>query len=205
MSTYFPKSLKNKAKSTFLFSQNPIFPPSRRPSRWLFDSLKTHPTLDRGYPVFDVIFDTLNQKASGLRKYKPKPVSLQVKRDYDLTNHHEMNHRFRFELNGVFNEKKFESELQSHCNQLFLVGWIKCRRKFAIGHLQGNVIATTQMKRWMEICGTKHAKFSRVHFYDENYSIPKLDYNDLTLVKDYRKPLKKMQHERIIRLSKSII
>ncbi|BAM39904.1 uncharacterized protein TOT_020000176 [Theileria orientalis strain Shintoku] len=188
MSTYFPKSLKNKAKSTFLFSQNPIFPPSRRPSRWLFESLKTHPTLDRGYPVFDVIFDTLNQKASGLRKYKPKPVSLQVKRDYDLSNHHEMNHRFRFELNG-----------------LFLVGWIKCRRKFAIGHLQGNVIATTQMKRWMEICGTSNAKFSRVYFYDENYAIPKLDYNDLTLVKDYRKPLKKMQHERSNRLSRSII
>ncbi|XP_952529.1 uncharacterized protein TA11800 [Theileria annulata] len=200
MSTYFPKSLKNKAKSTFLLSRNSIFPPSRRPEKWLYDSLKTHPTLNRGYPVFDTIFDTLNQKASGLRRYRPKEEKIPVKKDYDLTNQHEMNHRFRFELNGVFNEKKFETELQSYCNQLFLVGWIKCRKKFAIGH--GNVIATTQMKRWMEIHGSDNAKFSRVFFHDENYSIPKLDYSHLTVVKDYRKPLKKLQHERNIALNR---
>ncbi|KAK2195402.1 Acylphosphatase-like domain [Babesia duncani] len=195
MSTYFPKSLKNKAKSTVLFSRPSFFKSNLRPQKWLYDNFNVSPTLKRGYPVFDVVFDTLNQKASGLRRYKAKVEQPPVKTDYDVTNCHEMNHRFRFKILGKFNESVFESELASHCNQLFLVGWIKCTRTFAIGHLQGNVIATSYMKRWMEICGTRNAKFSMVSFSDENYAIPKLDYNEITLVKDYRKPQKKAQHE----------
>eukprot|EP00375_Theileria_parva_P002080 XP_764757.1 hypothetical protein [Theileria parva strain Muguga] len=45
----------------------------------------------------------------------------------------------------------------------------------------------------MDINGSDNAKFNRVFFHDENYAIPKLDY---------RKPLKKMQHERNLALKK---
>ncbi|ORM40901.1 uncharacterized protein BXIN_1779 [Babesia sp. Xinjiang] len=198
MSTYFPKSLKNKAKSTLPLVRQNLLQPLLRPQKSLYDTANVHPVLHRGYPVFDTIFDTLNDKASGLRKYKRREERATVRTDYDASNMHEMNHRFRFKLSGTFNAKSFESELESHCNQLFLVGWIKCRRSFAIGHLQGNVIATSYMKRWMEICGAKNAHFASAIFFDENYAIPKLDYTELTVVRDYRKPQKKAQHQRAI-------
>ncbi|KAK1937595.1 hypothetical protein X943_003207 [Babesia divergens] len=196
MSTYFPKSLKNKAKSSFPVFKVTPFQSRLRPAKSLYDTANVHPVLHRGYPVFDTIFDTLNDKASGLRKYKKREEVTVVKTDYDASNMHEMNHRFRFKLDGTFNRKSFESELESYCNQLFLVGWIKCRRSFAIGHLQGNVIATSYMKRWMEICGSKNASCRNYVFFDENYAIPKLDYTELTVVRDYRKPQKKAQHQR---------
>ncbi|GBE60852.1 hypothetical protein, conserved [Babesia ovata] len=210
MSTYFPKSLKNKAKSTLPVVKQSLLLPRLRPAKSLYDTANVHPVLSRGYPVFDTIFDTLNDKASGLRKYKPKQERPVVRTDYNADNMHEMNHRFRFKLAGTFNgevgmaviyrsaAKSFESELESHCNQLFLVGWIKCRRYFAIGHLQGNVIATSYMKRWMQISGAKSAHFNSAVFFDENYAIPKLDYQELTVVRDYRKPQKKAQHQRAV-------
>ncbi|EDO06690.2 hypothetical protein BBOV_II007400 [Babesia bovis T2Bo] len=198
MSTYFPKSLKNKAKSTYPVVKQSVLLAIRRPQKSLYDTANVHPVLHRGYPVFDTIFDTLNDKASGLRKYKRREEKPVVRTDYTPNDMHEMNHRFRFKLSGTFNAKSFESELESHCNQLFLVGWIKCRRTFAIGHLQGNVIATSYMKRWMEICGTKNGHFTSVMFFDENYAIPKLDYTEITVVRDYRKPQKKAQHQRVI-------
>eukprot|EP00371_Babesia_bovis_P001611 XP_001610258.1 hypothetical protein [Babesia bovis T2Bo] len=212
MSTYFPKSLKNKAKSTYPVVKQSVLLAIRRPQKSLYDTANVHPVLHRGYPVFDTIFDTLNDKASGLRKYKRREEKPVVRTDYTPNDMHEMNHRFRFKLSGTFNAKSFESELESHCNQLFLVGWIKCRRTFAIGHvspcehsnihsqLQGNVIATSYMKRWMEICGTKNGHFTSVMFFDENYAIPKLDYTEITVVRDYRKPQKKAQHQRVVRL-----
>ncbi|GFE55016.1 hypothetical protein BaOVIS_024200 [Babesia ovis] len=204
MSTYFPKSLKNKAKSTLPVVRKSLLQPLLRPQKSLYDTANVHPVLQRGYPVFDTIFDTLNDKASGLRKYKQREEIPQVRTDYTPSDMHEMNHRFRFKLSGTFNAKSFESELESYCNQLFLVGWIKCRRSFAIGHLQGNVIATSYMKRWMEICGAKNAHFANATFFDENYAIPKLDYTELTVVRDYRKPQKKAQHQRVIEERRAI-
>ncbi|GIX63778.1 uncharacterized protein BcabD6B2_32130 [Babesia caballi] len=210
MSTYFPKSLKNKAKSTLQLIRPTPFLPRLRPAKSLYDTANVHPVLHRGYPVFDTIFDTLNDKASGLRKYKRREEPVSLRTDYNAGNMHEMNHRFRFKLAGTFNGKRrvlsfnfvaaktFESELESHCNHLFLVGWIKCRGSFAVGHLQGNVISTSYMKRWMEISGAKNAHFRSVVFFDENYAIPKLDYAELTVVRDYRKPQKKAQHDRAI-------
>ncbi|CDR93962.1 hypothetical protein, conserved [Babesia bigemina] len=231
MSTYFPKSLKNKAKSTLPVVRQSLLLPRLRPAKSLYDTANVHPVLSRGYPVFDTIFDTLNDKASGLRKYKPKEERPVVRTDYNAENMHEMNHRFRFKLAGTFNgevpsppppphvsaAKSFESELESYCNQLFLVGWIKCRRYFAIGHvgaapvlrpipqLQGNVIATSYMKRWMQISGAKSAHFNSAVFFDENYAIPKLDYQELTVVRDYRKPQKKAQHQRAVSAPTSVV
>ncbi|AFZ79062.1 hypothetical protein BEWA_019070 [Theileria equi strain WA] len=200
MSTYFPKSVKNRAKAIVQYTKSPLFYSRWRPSSSLFNFTKNRPTLSRGCPVFHTVFDTLNRKATGLRRYRVKTVPQEPKTDYTPENCHNMNHRFRFELNGVFNDKCFESELQSHCNQLSLVGWIKCRQNFAIGHVSfRNVIATSQMKRWMEICGTRHANITRVTFSEENYSITQLDYSDLTVVKDYRRPQKKLQHDQAVK------
>lgn len=103
MLTYFPKSLKNKAKSSFPVFKVTPFQSRLRPAKSLYDTANVHPVLHRGYPVFDTIFDTLNDKASGLRKYKKREEVAVVKTDYDASNMHEMNHRFRFKLDGTFN------------------------------------------------------------------------------------------------------
>ncbi|SBT39229.1 conserved Plasmodium protein, unknown function [Plasmodium ovale wallikeri] len=116
---------------------------------------KWEPTLRKGHPEFAKQFDILNRQVTGFRKYKPPPAKREeLKRNYDITNFHEVKSKFRFEINGFFQVilanvlwnflfhpfvdggNVFCDELYTTAKRMFLVGWIKCRRRFAIGHVR---------------------------------------------------------------------
>ncbi|CDI82940.1 hypothetical protein, conserved [Eimeria acervulina] len=86
----------------------------------------------------------------------------------------------------------FRDKMLRVSRDLFLVGWIKCRSKFAIGHVQGDVYALSYFRRWME----RHAEeeIKCCSFTEETIGLQKLDYEQMAAVNDYRSPAKKKLH-----------
>jgi hypothetical protein len=188
--------LTNKWKTKFQVSlQKPGVPGWRpaAPPAALADVVPHRPTLRRGYPVFSDAKNELGSKTmSGQRKYRaPKAPIVQLKsKDFDLSNCHEMQGRFRFEVRGTFERQgvMMEKEFFQAADDLYLTGWIKARGAFVKGDLQGDAFALTYMQRWL-----KERHFSEapnvedVSISHENYGVVDLPKRTLRCVKDWRK------------------
>eukprot|EP01066_Platyproteum_vivax_P010740 Platyproteum_vivax@DN4842_c0_g1_i1.p1 len=172
--------------------------PMARPTRNMTFDPPLMPKFRKGVPQFEHIFDTVLTKAAGFRQYKPPPAGkfiTPVFTHVNPTNWHNVKGRFRFELQGYFDDKGkvYEKELANLAKELQLVGWIKCRGKFCLGHFQGDSVALSYAMKWI----TEHQKGANVNFqrfFDDNYGIKKLDYPNFVSVKDWRRPPTKKIH-----------
>ncbi|GAW81968.1 hypothetical protein, conserved [Plasmodium gonderi] len=174
-------------KPHFLFRQNLL----------LDKGQKWEPKLRKGHPEFVKQFDILNRQVTGFRKYKPPVVRREeMKRNYDITNFHEVKSKFRFEINGFFEDEGnvFCDELYRTAKRMFIVGWIKCRKRFAMGHFQGDSYAISYLRHWFDMYSSQTNKIDKLRIFDENHGISNFDYYNITVVKDYRSPAKKKMH-----------
>ncbi|KJP88916.1 hypothetical protein AK88_01410 [Plasmodium fragile] len=180
-------SLSIHKKPHFLFRQNVL----------LDKGEKWEPKLRKGHPEFAKQFDILNRQVTGFRKYKPPVVKKEeTKRNYDITNFHEVKSKFRFDINGFFEDdgNVFCQELYRTAKRMFIVGWIKCRRRFAMGHFQGDSYAISYLRHWFDMYSSQTNRIDKLRIFDENHGIASYDYYNITVVKDYRSPAKKKMH-----------
>ncbi|VWU52016.1 conserved protein, unknown function [Hepatocystis sp. ex Piliocolobus tephrosceles] len=191
-----PVSKKIRSRLSLSIQKKPHF--LFRPNLKLDKQEKWHPTLKKGHPNFEQQFDILNRQVTGFRKYKPPFVKKEnVKRNYDITNFHEVKSKFRFEINGYFKDggSIFCDELYRTAMRLFIVGWIKCRKCFATGHFQGDSYAISYLRQWFDMYSSECNKINKLKFFDENHGIEQFDYYTVTIVNDYRTPAKKKMHQ----------
>jgi len=136
--------------------------------------------------------------------YKPVPRPRIVT---EASQFHEMKSKFRFTVSGTFEKKgePFQREMMQMCRNLELVGWLKCRKGFAVGHLQGDIYALSYMKRWLDRDETRNGRIQSVSFFDENFGIPAFDFKNLVAVYDRRSPSKKKMHSLMLRNSLSSV
>eukprot|EP00425_Heterocapsa_triquetra_P031994 CAMPEP_0195112712 /NCGR_PEP_ID=MMETSP0448-20130528/99960_1 /TAXON_ID=66468 /ORGANISM="Heterocapsa triquestra, Strain CCMP 448" /LENGTH=201 /DNA_ID=CAMNT_0040149577 /DNA_START=1 /DNA_END=603 /DNA_ORIENTATION=+ len=157
---------------------------------------KLMPFIRKGWPVFDKSYDPKDIEApSSFRKYQPPPNSnKRVNRDpdaYDEDNLHTLLGKFQFEAKGVFHQKGelAEKEIFDAAFGMHLVGWLKVRPYFMLGHLQGDTYALSYFKRWLE---EKHLSpeagaIEWVRIWEVNTGLQDLKYKMLQCVKDRRK------------------
>jgi len=157
----------------------------------------------KGIPIFRKGFPDFKQTSlTSMTKYKepakatPRPPIIK-----DAANLHEMKSKFRFSAEGFFQNKGtgFETDILRLCRTLELVGWVKCRRRFALGHLQGDVTSLAYLKRWLDRDETKGGKIQNVRFYDENFGIANFDFTNLIAIYDRRTMSKKKLHLLMLR------
>ncbi|SOV12360.1 conserved Plasmodium protein, unknown function [Plasmodium sp. gorilla clade G2] len=174
-------------KPHFLFRQNLLLD---KKEKW-------QPKLKKGHPEFEKQFDILNRQVTGFRKYKAPPTKREeIKKEYDITNFHEVKSKFRFEIKGFFEDggNMFCEELYRTAKRLYIVGWIKCRKRFATGHFQGDSYTISYMRHWFDMYSSDRNKIEALKIFDENHGIPNFDYYNITIVRDYRTPGKKKMH-----------
>ena len=163
------------------------------PPAALSDQAPHRPALKKGYPVFSAAKNELGSKTvSGQRKYRaPKAPVVQLKsEDFDLSNCHEMQGRFRFEVRGAFAKQgvEMEKECFKAADDLYLTGWIKARGAFVKGDLQGDSFALSYMQRWLKERHFSEAQAAEdVTISHENYGVVDLPKRTLRCVKDWRK------------------
>lgn len=151
--------------------------------------------------MFDETFDINNKQATSFRQYKPPPkqpiVNVRDEAEYTSENFHEILGKFRFEAKGEFNYAVAEEELFNAGFALSLVGWMKVRPTFVLGHVQGDTFALSHFRRYLE---EKHltpeaGKLEWVRLWEMNMGLsPPLDYGTLQCVKDARKYAAKKTH-----------
>mmetsp|Transcript_28694 Transcript_28694/g.67458 ORF Transcript_28694/g.67458 Transcript_28694/m.67458 type:complete len:235 (-) Transcript_28694:127-831(-) len=157
---------------------------------------KLHPTFERGYPQFEKPFDPANRLTpASQRKWRPPPQPRIVSRnsdDYNQDNLHELKSKFQFEVKGIFHDKGYmaEKEVFDTAFQLHLVGWLKVRATFILGHVQGDTYALSYFKKYLE---EKHLSreagtidWVRLWEYNTGLEVP-LSYRVLWCDKDWRK------------------
>lgn len=162
----------------------------KKRERWI-------PVLKKGHPQFEKMPDILNRQVTGFKKYKPTFIPKEeIKRNYDITNFHEVKCKFRFQINGFFAENgdTFCDELFRIAKRLFIVGWIKCRKRFVLGHFQGDSYAISYIQHWLDMYSSNENKIDTIKIFDQNNGIPNFDYYNITVVRDYRHPGKKKMH-----------
>jgi hypothetical protein len=150
----------------------------------------------RGVPVFSHEVDTIRNLATGNRQYKGPVLKTNLATNYDESNYHEMLAKFHFRLDGRFPDGGivFETEVHSVASDLFLVGFIKVRSSYAMGHLQGDVYAMSYMRKWFEDRYNVSGRVDSVHIFGDSYGIPELRYTKLECIKDWRSPVRRRQH-----------
>lgn len=112
---------------------------------------------------------------------------------------HELIGKFRFEVQGRFfnNAENAEREAFWTAFDLHLKGWLKVRKNFMLGHLQGDVYALAYFRRWLEekrltrTAGVIHGL--RIHEVNIGLTKP-LQFGNLTCIKDKRKYGKRKVH-----------
>lgn len=157
----------------------------------------------KGIPIFNREFTDFKQVSlTSMTKYRPPPAPFQLPAIItEATKLHEMKSKFRFSLEGRFERKgdPFQREILQLCRKLELVGWVKCRAEFALGHLQGDVYALAYLKRWLDREETKNGRIDSVRFFDENYGIGSFQFTKLLALYDRRTPAKKKMHLLMLR------
>lgn len=150
----------------------------------------------RGVPVFLNEVDTIRNLATGNRQYKPPVLKAALVTDYDESNFHEMLAKFQFRLDGRFPDggAGLEREVHAVASDLFLVGFIKVRSTYAMGHLQGDTYAMSYMRKWFEDRYNQSGRIDSVHIFGDSYGIPELRYTKLECIKDWRSPVRRRQH-----------
>ena len=154
----------------------------------------------RGVPIFSRTVDTIQNLATGNRQYKQPVKKAPLITDYTEQNYHEMMGKFQFHLNGSFPEggRYLENELHQTASDLHLLGFMKVRSMYAMGHLQGDVYALSYMRKWMEDKYNKSGRIDSVHIFEDSYGLPELRYSKLECIKDWRSPVRRRQHMEIL-------
>ncbi|CAD7954551.1 unnamed protein product [Amoebophrya sp. A25] len=191
---------------------NPQWRPSK--NNLLADEQQV-PIVVKGVPQFLSEWDRHTAHAKLRRRFIPTE-NLPKRRpnaEWNYDNCHEMQGKFRFVMEGRFQHgvEALEKAIFDAASALSLVGWFKARRKFAQGHLQGDVFALSEMKKWIlqeHVCSDVPALAGCVfgtNISDENWAIAEpLDYKQLISVKDMRTLLKKLQHRDSVQESSNL-
>jgi len=150
----------------------------------------------RGVPVFSETVDTIRNVATGNRQYKPVAKPAPLLTDYDESTFHEMRSKFQFHLSGSFRNggASLEAELHRVASELSLVGFIKARSQYAIGHLQGDSYSLSYMRKWLENHCHDGGPIRNVHFFNSSYGLPEFRYSKLECIKEWRSPVRRRQH-----------
>ena len=150
----------------------------------------------RGVPIFSTTVDTIQNLATGNRQYKPPVKKAPLITAYDANSCHEMQAKFQFHINGAFPHGgvQFERELYMAALDLYLVGFMKVRSRYAMGHLQGDVLALSYIRKWMEDRYNDSGIINNVHIFEDSYGIPEFRYTKLECIKDWRSPARRRQH-----------
>ena len=156
---------------------------------------------NRGVPIFSRTVDTIQNLATGNRQYKPRLKNPPVVTDFDASNFHEMKGKFKFHILGSFPylAADFEKEIHLVASDLYLVGFLKVRSRYAMGHLQGDVYSLSYMRKWMEDRYNESGFIESVNVFDDSYGIPEYGYTKLECIKDWRSPVRRRQHMEAIR------
>lgn len=173
-----------------------------RPHAGILQEPKQTPEIVFGTPQFETTWDVLNGRGSSFRRYRPPPKPLTVSRnpeDYNAENFHTLMGKFRFEAFGLFHKRgeNAEKEAFDAAFDLHLVGWMKVRKTFMLGHVQGDVYALSYFQRWLE---EKHltpeaGTIQTLRFWEVNTGLDTpLEYGFLRCVKDHRRYGKKKVH-----------
>ena len=168
-----------------------------RPSPTLLDAAPRRVVdFKRGVPVFSKAIDTIQNLATGNRQYRQVSKPVPVCSDYDEETFHQMKGKFQFYISGSFpgGGSAFESEFHQAAADLHLVGFMKVRSKYAIGHFQGDVISLSYIRKWMEDGYNNSGIVDKVHIFDDSYGIPEFRYLKLECIKDWRSPIRRKQH-----------
>merc|ERR1712194_405539 len=158
---------------------------------------KQFPVIKRGWPQFNLAYDpTGNEQPSSFRKYRPpeRPRIIVPKESshYNEDNLHELYGKFQFEAKGIFRGQAMvaEKEVFEAAYNLHLVGWLKIRCTFMLGHVQGDTYALSYLRRWLE---EKHLSrdagtIDWVRLWEMNTGLEApLKYEHLVCIKDRRK------------------
>eukprot|EP00929_Paragymnodinium_shiwhaense_P092355 TRINITY_DN52224_c0_g1_i1.p1 TRINITY_DN52224_c0_g1~~TRINITY_DN52224_c0_g1_i1.p1 ORF type:complete len:235 (-),score=28.38 TRINITY_DN52224_c0_g1_i1:127-831(-) len=174
-----------------------------RPDVWngLLHKQKLYPPIRKGLPVFDQTWDILNKRPGAFKQYVPPPKPKPPQRPpetYTPDNLHEILGKFRFEAQGNFTDQFLtEKEVFDAAFALHLVGWVKIRPSFILGHVQGDAYALSYYKRWLE---EKHLSrqagtMEWVRIWNMNLGLERpLAYVHLVANKDRRKYSRKVTH-----------
>ena len=154
----------------------------------------------RGVPVFSETVDTIRNVATGNRQYKPIPKVVPRLSQYDASTFHEMRSKFQFHLTGSFHDGgvALEGELYHVASELSLVGFIKVRSRYAVGHLQGDSYSLSYMRKWLDDRCNETGNVQKVHFYNDSYGLPEFRYSKLECIKDWRSPVRRRQHMEVL-------
>eukprot|EP00405_Crypthecodinium_cohnii_P009522 CAMPEP_0206444312 /NCGR_PEP_ID=MMETSP0324_2-20121206/14843_1 /ASSEMBLY_ACC=CAM_ASM_000836 /TAXON_ID=2866 /ORGANISM="Crypthecodinium cohnii, Strain Seligo" /LENGTH=230 /DNA_ID=CAMNT_0053912323 /DNA_START=130 /DNA_END=822 /DNA_ORIENTATION=+ len=128
-----------------------------RPEPGLFRSPKIFPAMRKGRPL---LTDDWNPS----HKFIPRSFRLykgveapKIPVDKDSSNYHEDNlhvllGKFQFEAKGQFHDKgePAEKEIFQAAFDLHLVGWLKVRSDFVLGHVQGDTFALSYFRKYLE-------------------------------------------------------
>eukprot|EP00916_Digyalum_oweni_P011822 GHVL01019639.1.p1 GENE.GHVL01019639.1~~GHVL01019639.1.p1 ORF type:complete len:228 (-),score=47.22 GHVL01019639.1:35-718(-) len=170
--------------------------PRMQPPRDIWEDTRP-PPFRHGTPLLEKTFDINNYSHGCNKKYQTSnPTNYFVNKNRDESNFHEMMGKFRFSITGRFDEKGlvYEKEIAKATQDLGLVGWVKIRKKEAIGHLQGDVYALSYMRRWLSEYQPGLSHIENFDINSDSYGIPVLDYRLMKSVKDWRKPRKIKAH-----------
>jgi len=184
--------LSKKWKARFQISlQKPHIPGWRPAPSLLTDPYNYKLRFSRGYPIFETQSITGRQDQGSQRKFTIKAPRYVPKTDYDESNFHEVQGKFRFSLTGRFPSggALFEAEVFKAADDLFLSGNLKCRANFVRGELQGDANALSYMQKWLEQ-GHNSLEAGRItscSFSDHNFGVPPPTDRILRCVKDWRK------------------
>mmetsp|Transcript_30347 Transcript_30347/g.79569 ORF Transcript_30347/g.79569 Transcript_30347/m.79569 type:complete len:237 (+) Transcript_30347:71-781(+) len=154
--------------------------------------------MKKGWPQFDQVYDPakVQDPPPTYKKYvpppKPKPFIVKDSDYYHEDNLHELMGKFQFEVKGRFYKRGelAEREIFDAAFGLHLVGWLKVRSMGMLGHVQGDTVALSYFRRWLE---EKHLSSSAgviewVRLWEINTGIElPLKYGHLVCVKDHRK------------------
>jgi hypothetical protein len=154
----------------------------------------------RGVPIFTEAVDTIQSLATGNRQYKPPLAKSALITTYDESDFHEMLAKFQFHVDGHFptGGTDFEAEIHGVASDLSLVGFIKARSRYAMGHLQGDVYAMSYMRKWLQDRYNESGKIENVHIFGDSYGLPEYRYTKLECIKDWRSPVRRRQHMAVL-------
>eukprot|EP00434_Breviolum_minutum_P035764 symbB.v1.2.031668.t1/scaffold3700.1/size51726/7 len=176
-----------------------------KPNYGLLARQKLHPLILNGYPQFEKPYDPENRRTPPTqKKYRPPFPAPVVKAsresaDYNEDNIHQLKSKFQFEVKGMFHDKGYlaEKEVFNTAFNLHLVGWLKIRSNFMLGHVQGDTYALSYFKKYLE---EKHLSkeagtidWVRLFEYNTGLSTP-LHYRHLYCEKDWRKYRRRKAH-----------
>ncbi|CAE8586402.1 unnamed protein product [Polarella glacialis] len=158
---------------------------------------KDLPYIKKGWPQFDKPYDPSNSKIPPSFKLYRAPMApkSQVNRnsdDYSEENLHQLYGKFQFEVKGNFPNQGYTAEMEVFTTafNLHLVGWLKIRERFMLGHVQGDTFALSYFKKWLEEkhLSTESGKMDWVRLWEFNTGIDvPLQYRHLFCDKDRRK------------------